>query len=76
MKHIIYKKVKFDVTLLLQKDRVSCFECHCRQEIQNEGLKPYVLFTNCTESAGCFEAYRQPFPHPKFRSHILNSCGR
>ena len=30
MKYIVYRKVKFDVTLLLQKARVSRLKCHCR----------------------------------------------
>lgn len=71
----LFKKAKLDVTLLLQKTRVSRLECHCRQEIQNEGLKPYVPFANCTESASFFEAYKHPLPPKKFRSHIFNSCG-
>jgi len=44
------------------------------KKFRMKGLKPYVPFANCTESAGCFEAYKQP-PPTKFRSHILSSCG-
>jgi len=72
---LFIKRLNLTWLYFYKKGRVSRLECHCRQEIQNEGLKPYVPFAHCTESAGCFEAYRHPFPHPKFRSRLLKSSG-
>ena len=44
MKYLVHKKVNFDVSLVLQKDRVPCFESHRRQGIQNEGLMALCAF--------------------------------